>query len=186
MTSLLGQIYCTSTLLLFVSQEIHNTAQNVSNDELVQVSALSTDCCTDRLSLRCASESINVLSRWDTYGRLVAPHTSRFAWAVIEGNHELEVRYWTHSPLPSALLHIFLPATAYRLQLHGPHTKQMGASKHGLQISAMLALYSRHSSMQLSSIGASRHPAKPKDLISIGSMSLLLCRLHGMDAEGSV
>ncbi|EIE27096.1 Metallo-dependent phosphatase [Coccomyxa subellipsoidea C-169] len=29
--------------------------------------------------------------RWDTYGRLVAPHTSRFAWAVIEGNHELEV-----------------------------------------------------------------------------------------------
>jgi hypothetical protein len=125
-------------------------------------------------------------ARWDTYGRLVAPHTSRFAWAVIEGNHELEVRYWDTSPLPSALLHIFLPATAYGLQLQGPHIKLMGATKHGLRISTMLALYSRHGSMQLSSIWASHHPAKPKDLISNGSMSLLLCRLHGMHAEGSV
>lgn len=34
--------------------------------------------------------------RWDTWGRLIAPHTSRFAWAVIEGNHELEVRLLLH------------------------------------------------------------------------------------------
>lgn len=100
MTSLLGQTYCTSTLLLFVSLEIENQHK---------VSAILKMCSFPL----CASELINVLSRWDTYGRLVAPHTSRFAWAVIEGNHELEVRYWTRSLLPSALLHIFLPAIAY-------------------------------------------------------------------------
>ena len=48
----------------------------------------------DKASLRSGAELVNVhVSRWDTYGRLVAPHTSRFAWAVIEGNHELEVCY---------------------------------------------------------------------------------------------
>ncbi len=30
--------------------------------------------------------------RWDSYMRLTAPHTSRVAWALIEGNHEEEVR----------------------------------------------------------------------------------------------
>ena len=34
----------------------------------------------------------DVLLRWDTWGRLIASHTSRFPWAVIEGNHEEEVR----------------------------------------------------------------------------------------------
>ena len=29
--------------------------------------------------------------RWDSWGRLIAPHTSRYAWANIEGNHEIEV-----------------------------------------------------------------------------------------------
>lgn len=29
--------------------------------------------------------------RWDTWGRLIASHTSTFPWAVIEGNHEEEV-----------------------------------------------------------------------------------------------
>ena len=30
--------------------------------------------------------------RWDSYMRLAAPHWQRVAWAVIEGNHEEEVR----------------------------------------------------------------------------------------------
>jgi hypothetical protein len=30
--------------------------------------------------------------RWDSYMPLTAPHTSRVAWALIEGNHEEEVR----------------------------------------------------------------------------------------------
>ena len=34
---------------------------------------------------------MGVLCRWDTWGRLIASHTSRFPWAVIEGNHEEEV-----------------------------------------------------------------------------------------------
>ncbi len=32
-----------------------------------------------------------VWCRWDTWGRLIASHTSSFPWAVIEGNHEEEV-----------------------------------------------------------------------------------------------
>jgi hypothetical protein len=34
---------------------------------------------------------MGVVCRWDTWGRLIASHTSRFPWAVIEGNHEEEV-----------------------------------------------------------------------------------------------
>lgn len=96
-----------------MSLEIENLHKMSAIVKIVQLSALNMDCRTECLSLRCASQLANVLSRWDTYGRLVAPHTSRFAWAVIEGNHELEVRYRKRSLLPSALLHILLPATAY-------------------------------------------------------------------------
>ena len=34
-----------------------------------------------------------VWCRWDTWGRLIASHTSSFPWAVIEGNHEEEVSF---------------------------------------------------------------------------------------------
>jgi hypothetical protein len=35
--------------------------------------------------------------RWDSWGRLIAPHTAHFAWANIEGNHEIEVHQYISS-----------------------------------------------------------------------------------------
>ncbi|KAK9915993.1 hypothetical protein WJX75_007091 [Coccomyxa subellipsoidea] len=72
--------------------------------------------------------------RWDTYGRLVAPHTSRFAWAVIEGNHELEVangqpgflayetRYW----FPSKESRSYSPFY-YSYEVAGAHVVMLGS-----------------------------------------------------------
>jgi hypothetical protein len=69
---------------------------------------------------RILREVCNCLSRWDTWARLIAPHTSRFAWAVIEGNHELEVRQ--HLPA-SACMMLNLRYALLRPMLSGPSWK---------------------------------------------------------------
>ncbi len=59
--------------------------------------------------------SSDVWCRWDTWGRLIASHTSSFPWAVIEGNHEEEVSCSApccgrpYAPITSALLNGGMP-----------------------------------------------------------------------------
>ncbi len=73
--------------------------------------------------------------RWDTWGRLIAPHTSRFAWAVIEGNHELEVRL-----LPHPLLFVHLSGCCCCITvLNTDQRCRRGCEKaHALGVSAVL------------------------------------------------
>ena len=50
-------------------------------------------CCMQHLlpGRSNGSRGGSLCRRWDSWGRLIAPHTSRYAWANIEGNHEIEV-----------------------------------------------------------------------------------------------
>ncbi|CAL8470424.1 g9966 [Coccomyxa elongata] len=71
--------------------------------------------------------------RWDSWGRLIAPHTSRFAWAVIEGNHELEVAngqpgflaYETRFWFPSKESRSYSPFY-YSYEVAGAHVLMLG------------------------------------------------------------